>query len=77
MLTVYVVTERAGREIAGRASPGTGRLITLRSDDARTEDALRRGEIRRPGDHTPPPVNARPAPTSAETRPILKRKKSR
>jgi hypothetical protein len=70
MLTTYYVTSKAGAEIAGRPSPGAGRLITLRSDDVRTQDALRRGEIQRPGVYTGQDANARHGATSAEAAPV-------
>lgn len=49
MKITYIVTDEAGRDVAGMASPGAGQ--TIRLTEAQAEHPLRLGHIRLPLDH--------------------------
>ncbi len=44
-MSEFIVTEEAGKEVAGIANPGAGETITL--SEAQAEHALRIGHIKR------------------------------
>lgn len=44
--TEYIITEKAGFEVAGGRNPGAGKSLFL--SDAQAEHLFRNGEIRRP-----------------------------
>lgn len=48
-MKTYIVTETAGREVAGQDNPGAGQPIRL--TDGQAEHPLRLGHIRHPLDH--------------------------